>query len=108
GPRGDLPPRPAHVPPQRAPPRTGAAAADDCRAAPPGGADLEEGDPGNQPRTEQLAGADRLAGALGRRTAAPRPTREAAAGAGHDRGTHPPPRGLPARLRPLRQAARAS
>ena len=36
------------------------------RAAPPGSADLEEGDPRDQPRAEQLAGADRLARAFGR------------------------------------------
>jgi hypothetical protein len=34
------------------------------RAAPAGSADLEEGDPGDQPRAQQFAGADGFAGAL--------------------------------------------
>ena len=56
-------------------PRAAAAAPADRRAAPPGSADLEEGDPRHQPRAQQLAGADRVAGALGRRAGAARPAR---------------------------------
>ncbi len=54
------------LPPQRPRARTAAAAPADQRTAPPGSADLEEGDPRDQPRAQQLAGAGRVAGALGR------------------------------------------
>src|SRR3546814_1791835 len=73
-----------------------------------GSADLEEGDPGDQPRAQQLAGADRLAGALRRGAAAPRPARAPADRAGDHRGTRAPPGGFHPRLRALRQAAVAA
>src|SRR3546814_6590504 len=75
GPGGHLPPEPAPLPPQRPPARAGAAAPAHRRAAAAGGADVEEGDPRDQPRAQQLAGADRLARALRRGAAAPRPAR---------------------------------
>jgi two-component system nitrogen regulation sensor histidine kinase NtrY len=65
------------LPPQRPPARAAAAAPAHRRTAPPGSADLEEGDPRDQPRAQQLAGADRLAGAFRRRAGAARPARAA-------------------------------
>ena len=73
-----LPPGAPRFPPQRPAPRIAAAAPAHHRAAPAGSADLEEGDPRDQPRIEQFAGAGRIAGAFGRGTGAPRPDRTAA------------------------------
>ena len=65
----------------------------DQGAAAQGGRDLEEGDPRDQPRGQQLAGADHVADPLGAPDA--RRTRRARAaprrGAGHDRGARDAP-----------------
>ncbi len=105
---GDLPPRPPQLPPQRPRARAAAAAADHRRAAPAGSADLEEGDPRDQPRAQQLAGPGRLARAFGRRTHAARPARQAAGDLRHHRRARAPPRRLHPRLRAFRQAADAA
>ena len=72
--RAGLPPRPPQFPAQRTPARTAAAAPADQRTAPAGSDDVEEGDPRDQPRAQQLAGAGGVAGALRRGT---RPARQA-------------------------------
>ncbi len=59
---GGLLPGPARLSPQRAAARAVRDATPHRRAPPPGGAHLEEGDPRDQPRAQQLARADRLAG----------------------------------------------
>ena len=51
--------------PQRPAPQPVPLQAADPRTQPPGSGHLEEGDPGHQPRAQQLAGADRLPGPLG-------------------------------------------
>ena len=93
------------LPAQRPAAPAAAAAPHDPRAVAPGSGDLEEGDPGHQPRAQQLAGADHVAGALGPRTGrAHRPCRDPAR-LRHHRRTRRPPRALHPRLRDLRQAA---
>src|SRR3546814_20611599 len=72
-------------------------------------ADLEESDPRDQPRAQQLAGAGRLARALRRGAAAPRPARAPADRAGDHRGARAPSGGFPPRLRaPRQEIGRAS
>ncbi|KAI1691047.1 hypothetical protein DdX_22137 [Ditylenchus destructor] len=108
GRRTGLSPVAARVPAQRPPARSVAGAPAHRRTAPAGSTDLEEGDPGDQPRTQQLAGADRLAGALRWRVGQARTLRPAAGDLHHHRRPGPPPRRLHPRLRAFRQAAAAA
>src|SRR3546814_1273761 len=78
------------------------------RAAPPGGADLEKGDPGDLARTQQFAGADRLVGAFGRRADPARTGATHRVDLRHHRGTRAPPGRLHQWLCAFRQTADAA
>src|SRR3546814_19694136 len=80
----------------------------DLRVAPPGGADLEKGDPGDLARTQQFAGADRLVGAFGRRADPARTGATHRVDLRHHRGTRAPPGRLHQRLCAFRQTADAA
>src|SRR6185312_3661566 len=79
--------------------------AHDARAVTAGSGDLETGDPGDQPRAQQLAGADLFAGAFRRRAGAAWQPGAPARRVRHHRRARQASARLHRRLRQLRQAA---